>query len=60
MGKVAEKLDIRRVQLNNIEKGKYKLGMLRIEKLSKIYGKNIKEIELACEVTRCERRRNNV
>jgi putative transcriptional regulator len=58
--KVAEKLGISRVQLNNIEKGKCKLDTLKIEKLSEIYGKSINEIELACEVTRGEPRRNNV
>lgn len=58
--KIAEKLDISRMQLNNIEKGKYKLDMPKIEKLSEIYGKSINEIEIACEVTRDERRRNNV
>lgn len=58
--KVAEKLDISRVQFNNIENGKYKLDKLKIEKLSEVYGKSIDEIEIACEVTRGERRRNNV
>lgn len=55
-----EKLDRTRVQLNNIEKGKCKLDMLKIERLSGIYGKIINELKLPCEVTRCERRRNNV
>lgn len=58
--KIAEKLYISRVQFNNIEKGKYKLDKLKIEKLSEIYGKSINEIEMACEVTQDERRRNNV
>jgi putative transcriptional regulator len=58
--KIAEKLDISRVQLNNIENGKYKLDILKIEKLSKIYGKSIKEIEIACEVASGERRGNNI
>ncbi len=58
--KVAEKLYISRAQLSNIESGKYNVDMLKKEKLSKIYGKSIEEIEMACEVTRCERRRNNI
>ena len=43
--KVAEKLGISRVQLNNIENGKAKLDKDKIEKFSKLYGKTIKEIE---------------
>ncbi|NRT71403.1 helix-turn-helix domain-containing protein [Clostridium beijerinckii] len=58
--KIAEKLDISRVQFSNIENGKYKLDKLKIEKLSELYGKSVNEIEMACEVTRCERRRNNI
>lgn len=58
--KIAEKLDISRVQFSNIENGKYKLDKLKIEKLSEVYGKSVNEIEMACEVTRCERRRNNI
>jgi putative transcriptional regulator len=58
--KVAEKLDISRVQFNNIENGIYNLDMLKIERLSEIYGKSIEEIEMACEVTKDERRRNIV
>lgn len=57
--KVAERLDISRVQFNNIEKN-YNLNMLNIEKLSETYGKSIQEIERACEVIRCERRRNTI
>ncbi|MBN1062696.1 MULTISPECIES: helix-turn-helix transcriptional regulator [Clostridium] len=57
---IAEKLDISRVQFNNIEKGKSKLDMLKIEKLSDIYGKSVDEIEKAYEVTRDERRRKNI
>ena len=56
--KVAEKLYLSRAQLNNIEKGKYKMDKLKMEKLSEIYGKSIKEIEAACEVTLSERRRD--
>lgn len=44
--KVAELLDISRAQLNNLEKGKYKMDKLKIEKLSKVYCKDVKEIEL--------------
>lgn len=58
--KIAEKLDISRVQFSNIENGKYKLDKLKIEKLSEVYGKSVNEIEMACEVTRCERRRTNI
>jgi len=58
--KIAEKLDISRVQFNNLEKGKYKIDMLKIEKLSEVYGKSINEIKIACAVTRGERRRNNI
>lgn len=58
--KVAEKLYLSRTQLNNIENGKYKIDMLKIEKLSEIYGKSIKEIESACEVTLSERSRDNI
>ena len=58
--KVAEKLDISRMQFNNIEKGKCKLDMLKIEKLSKIYRNSIEEIKSASEVTNFERRRDNV
>ena len=36
------------------------MDMLKIEKLSEIYGKSIKEIEIACEVTMDGRRRENV
>lgn len=58
--KIAEKLDISRVQFNNLENGIYNLDMLKIEKLSEIYRKSIEEIEMACEVTKDERRRNTI
>ncbi|WP_097025394.1 helix-turn-helix domain-containing protein [Clostridium peptidivorans] len=45
--KVAELLGVSRVQLNNLEKGKYKMDRLKIEKLSKVYCKDVKEIEMA-------------
>lgn len=44
--KVAEMLGISRAQLNNLEKGKYKMDKLKIEKLSEVYCKDIKEIKL--------------
>ncbi|KIN82153.1 helix-turn-helix domain-containing protein [Clostridium botulinum] len=43
--KVAELLGISRVQLNNLEKGKYKMDKLKIEKLSEVYCKDVKEIQ---------------
>lgn len=58
--KIAEKLDINRVQFNNIKYYIYNLDMLKMEKLSEIYGKSIEKIEIACEVTKDERRRNNI
>lgn len=58
--KVTEKLDTSRVQFNNIENGIYSLDMLKIEKLSEIYRKSIGEIEIACGVTKDERRRNTI
>lgn len=42
--KVAELLGISRVQLNNLEKGKYKIDKLKVEKLSEVYCKDIDEI----------------
>lgn len=42
--KVAEELGITRVQLYNLEKGKYKLGKLKREKLSVLYG--VTELEI--------------
>lgn len=45
--KVAEMLGISRVQLNNLEKGKYKMDRLKVEKLSEVYCKDIIEIEMA-------------
>ncbi|AKA68495.1 helix-turn-helix domain-containing protein [Clostridium scatologenes] len=44
--KIAEMLGISRAQLNNLEKGKYKMDKLKIEKLSEVYCKEIKEIKL--------------
>lgn len=58
--KIAEKLDISRVQFNKIENGIYNLDMLKLEKLIEIYRKSIEEIEIACEVTKDERRRNTI
>lgn len=43
--KVAEMLGVSRVQLNNLEKGKYKFDKLKIEKLSEVYCKDVEEIE---------------
>lgn len=48
--KVAQILGISRVQLNNIENGKTKIDVLKIEKLSQVYRKSIDEIKKACEV----------
>lgn len=42
--KVAEIMGITRQQLNAIEKGKYKIGKLKLEKFSKLYGKSEDEI----------------
>lgn len=58
--KIAEKLSIIRLQFNNIENGIDSLDMLKIEKLSEIYRKSVGEIEMACEVTKDERRRNTI
>lgn len=58
--KIAGKLNIRRVQFNKIENGIYNLDMLNLEKLIEIYRKSIEEIEIACEVTKDERRRNTI
>ncbi|SUY47056.1 putative transcriptional regulator [Clostridium putrefaciens] len=44
--KVAEILGISRVQLNNLEKGKYKISKLKLEKLSEVYSKDIEELSL--------------
>lgn len=49
--KVAEKLGISRVHLNNIENGKVKINTDKIEKFSELYGKSIEEIKCACGVT---------
>jgi len=46
--KVAEHLGISRKQLNNIERGLYGVDKLKIEKLSKLYSKDIEEIRKAC------------
>jgi putative transcriptional regulator len=58
--KIAERLHISRMQFSNIEKGKCKVDMLKMEKLSKIYEKSIDKIKAACEVTYYERRRDNI
>lgn len=58
--KAAEKLHISRMQIRNIENSNNKADILKIEKLSKFYKKSIFEIKSACEVTYCERTRNNV
>ncbi|EJP6471411.1 helix-turn-helix domain-containing protein [Clostridium botulinum] len=42
--KVAEHLGISRTHLYNLEKGKYKLDKLKIEKLCKVYCKDIEEL----------------
>ncbi|MDS1005326.1 helix-turn-helix transcriptional regulator [Clostridium sporogenes] len=42
--KVAEYLGISRTQLYNLEKGKYKLDKLKLEKLCKVYCKDIEEL----------------
>lgn len=42
--KIAEILGISRVQLHNLENGKYKLDKLKIEKLCEVYQKNELEI----------------
>lgn len=49
--KVAEELGISRTHLNNIENGKVKIDIAKIEKLSKLYGKSMKEIKDLCGVT---------
>lgn len=52
--KIAQILGISRVQLNNIESGKTKVDIVKIEKLSQVYRKSIEEIRKACEVTNDE------
>ena len=47
--KVAELLGISRVQLNNLEKGKYKLDRLKIEKLSEVYREDVETIQAIAE-----------
>ncbi len=49
--KVAEILGITRQQFHNLEIGKYKMDKLKIEKLSKVYGKEVEEIKSALEVS---------
>ncbi|WMJ81932.1 helix-turn-helix transcriptional regulator [Clostridium sp. MB40-C1] len=44
--KVAEHLGVSRTQLYNLEKGKYKLDKLKLEKLSEVYCKDINELRL--------------
>lgn len=43
--KVAELLGISRVQLNNLEKGKYRMDKLKIEKLSEVYCEDVEVIK---------------
>lgn len=60
--KIAEYLGISRVQLNNIERGKCKLDILKKEKLAEIYGKTIEQIEISYKEAEKsnDRRRKNV
>lgn len=52
--KVAEHLGISRTQLNNIERGVYRLDKLKEEKLSELYGKDIEVIRGAYQEGKCK------
>lgn len=58
--KIAEILGISRVQLNNLEKGIYKLDKLKIEKLCKVYNVNENKILRAWEESRNEQLRKTI
>ncbi|CAI3244094.1 putative transcriptional regulator [Clostridium neonatale] len=53
--KIAKELNISRVQLNNIERGKIKVNEEKIFLFSNIYKKDIDDIKTAWEVSISER-----
>ncbi|KEI75924.1 helix-turn-helix domain-containing protein [Clostridium botulinum] len=56
--KIAECLGISRTQLYNLEKGKYKIDKLKLEKLCKVYCKDIEEL-LSIATIKEKRVKNN-
>lgn len=56
--KVAEYLGISRTQLYNLEKGKYKIDKLKLEKLCEVYCKDIEEL-LSIATIKEKRVKNN-
>ena len=56
--KIAEKLNISRVQFNNIESGRTKINEEKVYMLSDIYKRNANDIRKAWEVSIIERTGN--
>ena len=58
--KIAEKLNISRVQFNNIESGRTKVNEEKVYMLSDIYKRNANDIRKAWEVSIIERTGNTI